>query len=466
MDLAEQVSTFIQKHNMLSGGERVLIALSGGPDSVCMTTLLKSLQPSLGLTLMAAYIDHGLRPEETPEERAFCEEFCRSLGIEFISEPIDVKQYQEQHSLNLQEAARELRYQKLDELARRLDCARIAMGHNLDDQAETFFMRMLRGAGPGGLSGIPPVRGNVIRPLMGIPRAEIEAYLNKENISFVVDSSNLKDVYMRNRVRSQLMPVVRELNPGILDTVERTVEILRDEERYFQIQVTKALMKLITRKTDTVIELFLAPLMTMDRVILRRVLRRAIEETKGLRSIGFVHVEDIIRLIKEGDAGDRVHLPKDIRAIKKYATLLLTAEPPVTLGTYAIEGEGQLPLPEVELLITVTISEERPVEADDGDTRNAVVFDADKVTFPLTIRARRDGDFFLPRGFGRTKKLQDFFVDEKIPRDERDAVPVVLAGDDIIWVAGYRASEFAMPNNNTKKYILLKNLSLRRGFGV
>jgi tRNA(Ile)-lysidine synthase len=463
MDLAEQVTSFITRHNMLTEGERLLIALSGGPDSVCMATILNKLEHTFKLTLIAIYIDHGLRPEETPRERVFCGEFCRSLNIEFTSELIDVRQYRETHGLNLQEAARELRYQKLTESAKRFDCKRIALGHNLDDQAETFFMRMLRGAGPGGLSGIPPVRGNVIRPLMGISRADIEAYLKKENISFIVDSSNLKEVYMRNRVRSQLMPVVRELNPGILDTVEHTVEILRDEERYFQIQVTKALMKLITRKTDTVIELFLSPLMTMDRVILRRVLRRAIEETKGLRGIGFAHVEDIIRLIKDGDAGDRVHLPEDFRAIKKYATLLLTAEPPVTLDTCTLDPGVSLPLPEVELLITATVSEERPLEADDGDTKMAAVFDADKVTFPLTVRARKSGDFFYPRGFGKTKKLQDFFVDEKIPRDERDAVPVLVSGDDIIWVAGYRASEFARADEETKRFLLLKVGMLSRG---
>jgi tRNA(Ile)-lysidine synthase len=449
MDILEKVNSTIRKHSMLSGEEHVLVGLSGGPDSVCLTLALKKI----GTRVHALYVDHGLRPDETPAETGFCEEFCRGLEIPFSTEPVDVRKFEEESGLSRQEAARELRYLALGNKALEIKADRIALGHTLDDQVETFLMRLLRGSGRKGLSAIPPVRGIIIRPLIETTREEIEAFLKGENTGFVRDSSNLKEEYLRNKVRSTLMPVLRDLNPGIIETLGNEVEVFREEERHLDAATTKAMMRLITRKTDDAIELFISPLENMDIVILRRVLRKAVEETKGLRGIGFVHIEDMLRLIREGKAGDRVYLPKDIRAIKKYSTLLITSEPPRRLETYTLESGSTSVLREADEVIEASITEE-PCEK--GDGRRRAVFDADRVSFPLTVRARKDGDYFYPAGFGKRKKLQDFFVDEKVPRDERDIVPVVLSGDDILWVAGMRGDERFGPAEGTKRLLVLE----------
>lgn len=459
MDLVEKTAAAIKKHHMLSGGETVLIGLSGGPDSVCLTAVLDKLRRSLVLKLHALYIDHGLRPGETPAETAFCRSLCEGMGIAFHVEQVEVKPYARQRGTGLQEAARELRYRALDAVARSVGAHRVALGHNLDDQAETLVMRLLRGTGPGGLAGIPPVRDNIIRPLMEVERSEIEDFLKREHIIPVVDSSNLREDYLRNRIRSSLMPLLREINPGINLTLCRTAEILREEERYFGLAVTKAMMKLVTRKTDLGIELFLSPLENMDRVILRRVLRRAVEETRGLRGIGFVHIEDIIRLIAEGRPGDRIHLPGGIRAIRKYSTLLMTSESPARLGTYTIHGEGEVALRESSMVIKARVAEEAP--GTPTDARSTAVLDADRAPFPLTVRPRKRGDFFHPQGLGGRKKLQDYFVDEKVPRDERDSVPLVTSGGDIIWVAGMRPDERFAAGRDTKRFLVLEAGKLR-----
>jgi tRNA(Ile)-lysidine synthase len=459
MDLIEKTAATIAKHSMLAGGETVLIALSGGPDSVCLSVVLSRLSRRFRLKLHALYVDHGLRPEETPEETAFCEGFCQDLHIPFRPLSIEVKAYAKEEGKNLQEAARELRYRALDEEARRVHAGVIALGHTLDDQAETFLMRLLRGSGPFGLAGIPPVRANIVRPLVECQKEEILAFLEKEKVRFVVDSSNFKDDYLRNRVRTSLIPLLREMNPNISRTLGQTAEIFREEERYFQAEVTRALMKLITRKTDAVIELFLVPLEGMAKPILRRVLRRALEETRGLRGIGFVHLEDIIRLVKGGKAGDRVSLPKGIRAIRKYSTLLITSNPPLRLGTYRLEQEGEIILPEAETVLTASFRDEAPGEV---PQKTAAVFDAGKVSFPLTVRAREEGDFFYPLGFGKRKKLHDFFIDEKVPRDERESVPVVTTGGDILWVAGMRGDERFRPGRDTTRFLVLQARPLRR----
>ena len=447
---------------MLSGQERVLVALSGGPDSVCLLYVLKDLKEEFRLDLSVLYVDHGLRPEEAVGEKEFCKNLCAKLKLPFLTKSIDVKSYAEENKLNRQEAARELRYRVFEDTSLEINADKVALGHTADDQAETLIMRLLRGSGPAGLSGIPPVRGKFIRPLIAIQRKEIKQYLEGERIDFIVDSSNLKKDYLRNKIRLSLMPLIEEMNPNIIDTLSRTAAIFREEERYFEILVAKALMKLISRKTNSRIELFLSPLVAMEKIILRRTLRRAIDETKGLRGISFVHIEDIIELIKIGRAGDRLYLPHGMRAIKAYSTFTLTSEPPVRLGAYSLEVPGETVLKEARILIQASIQESQESEIKDRKPSDIfAAFDADRLIFPLMIRPRKEGDFFYPHGFGKKKKLQDFFVDEKVPRDERDAIPLIVSGENIIWVIGYRGDERFKVKDETKRVLKLEVKKLK-----
>ncbi|NWF52808.1 MAG: tRNA lysidine(34) synthetase TilS [Nitrospirae bacterium] len=456
MEIFYKVKKTLNKHSMLIGGERVLVALSGGPDSVFLLHTLNNFKKELKLSLHAIYIDHGLRPNETPIEIEFCKKLCESLNLPFIAKSIDVKSFAKEKSMNMQEAARELRYMALEETAFEIKADKIALGHTADDQAETLLMRLLRGAGPLGLSGIPPVRGMIIRPLIEVEREEINGYLQRESIDHIVDSSNLKREYIRNKIRLSLIPIMKEINPNIIGTLSLTTSIFREEERHFEVIVAKTLMRLVSRKSDSCIELFLSPLEVMDKVILRRVLRKAIEETKGLRGISFFHIEDIIDLIRYGRTGGRLYLPKGVRVIKDYSTLIFTAEPPVKLSSYNLEVPGEVNLKEIELLIKTSIFENRESGPQTGVSSDIALFDAERLSYPLTIRSRKNGDYFYPFGFGKKKKLQDFFVDEKVPRDERDEVPLILSGDDIIWVAGYRQDDRFRVNEKTKKILKIE----------
>jgi tRNA(Ile)-lysidine synthase len=452
MEIIQKVRETINKYSMLSHGDHVLVGLSGGPDSVCLLTILHRLKPEFGIHLSAAYIDHGLRPDEILYEIELCRDLCSSMDIPFTTRPIDVKSYMKEKKMNKQEAARELRYNAIDKIAIEKAANKIALGHNADDQAETIIMRLFRGTGPSGLSGMPPVRKHIIRPLIEIERHEIEDFLETEGIGFAIDSSNLKREYLRNKIRHLIIPEARKINMDVVKTLSRTADIFRDEERYFEILVTKTLMKLITRKTDNVIELFLGPLEAMDTVILRRVLRRAIDETRGLHGIGFIHIEEIMSLIKSGKSGDRIYLPKDIRVIKGYSTVTITSEKPTKLGTYVIDSPCETIVKESSMVIRSTIMGVDEVK-DYGDAQKIAVIDADKVHFPMTIRGRLQGDFFYPLGFGKKKKLQDYFVDEKIPRDERDAVPLLICDNTIVWVIGYRLDERYRVDKDTKRVL-------------
>lgn len=453
MKVIEKVSHTISKYNMIFKDDRLLVALSGGPDSVCLLKVLSILMDELEISLNAIYIDHQLRHEESPLEIEFCRNLCNSLEIPFIVKTIDVIGYSQKEKISKQEAARELRYKSLYETAFELKADKIATGHTADDQVETLLIRLIKGSGPLGLSGIPPVRQKVIRPLIEVERAEIETFLADNNLSFVVDSSNLMDRYLRNKIRHVIMPEIKKINPSAVSVIQRTADIFRSEERYFDILVTKSMMKMISRKDDNTIELFLAPFEITDPVIIRRILRRAIDATKGLKGITFLHIEDIIRLLKTGKSGDRLYLPNDIRVIKGYSVLKITCEKPVRLSTYTINGPCSVYLKEASMKLSCNILDADGVDSL-GDAKKTAVINADMLSFPLYVRAREKGDYFYPLGFGKKKKLQDYFVDEKVPRDERDVIPLLINNNgDIVWVVGYRIDERYKVDKTVKKVL-------------
>ncbi|MEN8262644.1 MAG: tRNA lysidine(34) synthetase TilS [Nitrospirota bacterium] len=458
MDLIQKVHKTILGYSMLSGKDHVLIGLSGGPDSVCLAIVMDRLKTEFNLSLSAVYIDHGLRPDEIKGEIDFCKRFCDDRQIDFYSRSVDVRTYVRDKGSNVQQAARELRYRVYEEMANQVGASKIVLGHNADDQAETVLMRLLRGSGRKGLSGIPPVRSEIIRPLIDCSRKEIEDFISdvraihESSLNYVVDSSNLKEDYFRNWIRLKFMDEIKTRNPSVIHDICRTADIIREEDDYLEIVVTKTLMRLISRKSDSSIELFLVPLGTIEKPVLRRVLRRAIDAVKGLRGIDFVHVEDIMKLIKKGRSGDRLDLPKGIRVIKDYSLLKISTEEPARIGEYELQPSSEVQIREAGIRLKAVVDAELQQETD-GKTE--ALFDADAVRFPLKIRPRFEGDFFYPSGFGKRKKLQDFFVDEKVPRDERDRVPIVLSENDIIWIAGYRADDRFKVTGKTENILRL-----------
>jgi len=464
MELLKKVQETIKKYSMLSKGDNVLIGLSGGPDSVCLTVILDKLRDNFNLSLCAVYVDHGLRPEEAKKEQVFCKSLCDKLGIEFYVKYVNVRAYAEQRRLNLQEAARELRYQAFEEVSKEINATRIALAHNADDQAETVLMRLLRGAGSKGLSGIPPVRGRIVRPLIEIERKEIEEFLIQDaklqslnsRLPFMIDSSNLKTDYFRNWLRLKILSQLKKENPSLVYSIGRSAEILRDEDAYLENIVTKTLKGLISRKNGTSIELSLSPLKNMEKAILRRVLRKAIKEVKGTeKGIDFIHIEDMINLIKSGKSGDTLNLLNKLRAIKGYSTLILTSDIPLELKTRILNVPGEVFIEEKSIILKAEISDTVENVINGKDT---AAFDYETLTLPLIVRRREKGDYFYPSGFGRKKKLQDFFVDNKIPREERDTIPIVVSGEDIIWIVGYRMDERFKVKKDTKRILIIKSL--------
>lgn len=456
MNTLQKVINTIKIYSMVSPGDGILIALSGGADSVCLTIILDKLRDIFNLSLSAIYINHGLRPDETIKEEGFCKRLCGSLGINLYTHAVDVKGYAEEKGMGLQESARELRYQVLYDYARMMDAQRIAVGHNADDQVETILMRLIRGTGRKGLSGIPPVRGKVIRPLIEIERREIEEFLNQQMppVEFMIDSSNLKTDYLRNWLRLKIIPELKSKNPNLIMTMSRSSLIISEEDAYLDTIVSKTMLRLVSKRDDESIELFLLPLECLERPIMRRVLIKAIGEIVHFRGIDFVHIEEIIRLIKDGKSGDMVMLPKGLRVIKGYSTLLLSIKGRVEVQPRLLDAPQELHLNEINTIIKTRVS---TVMDNDADGRTKAVFDLDRLRLPLRVRKRREGDYFCPAGMsGKRKKLQDFFVDEKVAREERDSIPIIVSDNDIIWVTGYRMDERFKADAKTERFLVIE----------
>jgi tRNA(Ile)-lysidine synthase len=420
----------------LAPGETVLVALSGGPDSVCLFDLIREVAEKKGFHVRIAHLDHGFRPE-AEEEARFVRRLADRWNLPATIGKIDVPSLCKARGLSKQVAAREARYAFLDETARSVGARWIALGHTANDQAETFLIRLLRGSGREGLGGIPPIReGRFIRPLLSFTREEILRHLRESGLPFVEDRSNADPAYLRSRIRHELLPMLARYNPRIVRTLCSEAEIQREESGFMNETLKGHLPGLVVESSGET-ALLLDALGGIHPSLARRAVRWAIERTKGdLNGIASRDVDAVLRLTK-GNVSAIRPLPGGIVAERGYDRLHIRSSPkpsrsgwePVVL---AVPGESRIP----ELAVTLRVSlAERPVVS---RSPAEGLFDIDRLSFPLIARPRRPADLFYPAGMRGKKKLQDFFVDRKVPRGERDRVPILISGGEILWVAGYR----------------------------
>ena len=433
--LTETVHRTIVRHRMVVPGGTVVAAVSGGPDSMALLHVLKELSPELGISIAVAHLDHGFRPEAADESRFVAVEAER-LGLPFVSEKAGLKQSLKKNPENKQAAARNARYAFLERAADKLGADRIAVGHTADDQAETWLMREIRGSGASGLSSIPPVRGRIIRPLVDASRDDIMDYLELNGVNSVTDQSNLQTVYLRNRVRLELIPLLKRYNPRVIEALNHSVDILRAEDEFLSAYTDDLLPGLLSGGGPGIYELELNAFRRLPSAIKRRVLRQLVERVKGdLLGVGFGHIMDAEGMAS-AETGKGVDLPGDIRVERSYDKLLV----------YHITGQRQaycmgLPVPGM-LELPGTMGKMVASLAGPGsqppDDRYSALLDMEKIYMGLTVRNRRPGDIFCPEGMEGCKKVKEYFIDSKVPRMERERVPVLACGDDIVWLAGHR----------------------------
>ena len=412
-----------EKFNMLSEGDVVLCAVSGGADSMCLLHLMKEKAEELGITVMAAHFNHMLRGEEANRDEAFVAEFCEKNGIPFESGSGDVRAYAKKKHFSTEEAARSLRYEFIEKTAEKNCCTKIATAHNADDNAETVLLNLTRGSGAKGLGGIPPVRGTFIRPLLDKSREEIEKYLTDNDVPHVEDSTNAEDEYSRNRIRHHVMPVLNGINPSFSEAVMRTSELMREDEA--------CLGKIAQDFVDENLRgnaLPVSELIKLPKAILNRVLRLMCG-----RALTLTHVEALCRLLN-GEGLACTDIP-DMRISRD--------------NGYLIFGEGEEKLPELEIKIGDSVSRDGiTVSAEIIDNSqnvsnslNTFYFKCGSVCGNMFLTSRRDGDK-IRLGYRKcTKSLKDLFSEKKMTQAERNMTPVIRDEKGVIAVGGFGVCE-------------------------
>jgi tRNA(Ile)-lysidine synthase len=467
--LLARVRRTIQRHALMPRGAGVLAAVSGGSDSVALLHLLSELQEEGDLAVVGvAHLNHQLRGEAAEADERFCRDLAASRSLPFVVESIDVASAARERRMSIEQAGRCVRYEFLDRAAAALGARRIAVGHTRDDQAETFLLRLVRGAGPTGLAGIHPRAGIVVRPLLDVGRDELRAYLSDRAIGFREDASNLDVAVPRNRVRHELLPLLRErFSPAIVEALGREAEIAREDAEYLDQIVTRAESDVVRRTADGLV-LEVELLRACPRALARRIVRRAMEQEAPERFVGFEAVEAVLQLAagpvqaaRQLDApGQHVERCGDTIVLRsRNRRALAGGAQPAAPFSYPLAVPGEVTLPEAACRISAELAPS--VEGGLGGTCDLAVVSATELAVPLTVRSRQDGDAFRPLGLGGRKKLQDFFVDRKVRRTERDRVPLVVDRQDrIVWVAGYALGEEFRVTDPGRAVVILKMIHL------
>lgn len=453
-----QVHACVETYAMLSPGETVLVAVSGGADSMALLWALWQLRSSYSLTLVVVHVNHQVRGVASTRDALFVEQQAQRLSLPSYQARVDVQALRRHTDLSPQAAARQLRYQCLATLTRRLGATRAALGHTADDQAETLLLRLLRGGGPSALAGIPAVRGPFIRPLLEVTRQDIQKYLRQERVAWIEDASNAQRTYLRNRVRLDLLPALRAYNPKVTQRLHEVTAMLRAEQQLLEAQDAACLPPLLAGQDAQhprirCLAFQHAPL-ARQRRLLHRVTGALLETPDAL---GFRHLEALRYFLLEGTRGQRRVFPGHLVAVHEGETVLLCNGDavPAMPRTLLLPVPGRVAIPTLHCQIQATIIPP-PARPHTTDPSEAFV-DGDVVDGPLTVRFWQPGDRFAPLGTPGTKKLHDFFIDQKIPRAARPYVPLVLSRQRIVWVVGHRIAEECKLRASTRRVVALRH---------
>lgn len=441
LDMLHTFKHTVVKRNLIAKKDRIMIGVSGGADSVCLLHMLVMLKDELALELAVFHLNHCLRGAESDGDQEFVEAMCKQLNIICFTERVDVMSVFRGSGRSLEETSRDIRYQAIKAAAARWWASKIALAHIADDQAEELLMRIIRGTSAAGIAGIPLRREDIfIRPLLNVQRSQIVDFLDENRIRHREDSSNKDQRFFRNRVRHRLMPLIKkEFNPLFVKSISRLADISSEEEDFISEIMEHEWKRSGIKVFNEKIEIPLSGLKGLHKAVLRRLVIMALFALKADVRISFKHVDALLGLIFSASPSAAIHLPGGIRAKREYDLLLLEYFKkdilPQKQDEILINDQGVYNLQdyciEVKHAGNTALSPYSP---------DIAYIDKDSVPFPLSIRFFRQGDRFAPMGGVGGKKLKEYFIDHKIPRDKRDKILLLTKGADVLWIANYRHS--------------------------
>jgi tRNA(Ile)-lysidine synthase len=461
----QKVISFIKKHNPFSAGDRLVVAVSGGGDSVCLLHILVRWRKELGIELHVAHLNHQLRGAESDSDASYVSDLARRLDVSATIERRDVAIYRDQKGGSLEEAAREVRYSFLAEIARRIGTSKVVVGHTRDDHIETIVMHLLRGTGMTGLCGLQPrsvlpygensSQLEIVRPLLELTRQETLDYCQLYKLAPRSDSSNVSPSFLRNRVRLDLLPVLKNYNPSIDKALLRLADIAVDDISFIE-EKASLLWKELAREEGGVIYLDMSKTAALPCAMQRQIFRRAVKQLRGnLKDVEADHIEAMMDFLSK-PAGKKLCLPDGLTLSTEYGRLVLASAQASICPLPPLKGISKINIPGETDLNGWRVRADITQEAVGDDNGLAASFDLDKVGRELVVRRRRPGDRFQPLGMSQTKKLQDFMVDSRIPSSWRDRVPLTCSPKQILWVVGWRIDDRVKITENTKEVLRLQ----------
>lgn len=464
----ERVIHFVRQNRLVEAGELILVGVSGGPDSVCLLSILHKLKNELGINLHVAHLNHELRGAESQADAEFVAALADRLGVPATVESHNVTAYQQEKHLSLEEAAREVRYRFFAELAVKLGAAKVAVGHTANDQVETVLMHLIRGSGTKGLTGLQPETAlkfgddclTVIRPILVLSREETEACCRGHNLAWRVDSTNRLPETLRNRIRLELLPVFRKYNQEIDRAIIRTADIARDDIAFIDRETAEVWGEIAKQVNDSIL-LNKAKLLALPKALRRSLLRYAIGTLTGdLRNIELAHIEDIMSILDKG-AGKNIILPDSLIFSTGYEQFTLKKGQETSITSMPLKGEYPINIPGETVIpgwrIEASIADRDKTGCLCPDEGKLTAFlDCVRTGANLVVRGRKRGDRFQPLGMGEMKKVGEFMIDNKVPRAERPCIPVVASNRQLVWLVGVRIDDRVKVTDSTKRVLQLK----------
>jgi tRNA(Ile)-lysidine synthase len=467
--MLKKVKTTIDKFAMIEPGEHVLVAVSGGPDSVALLHALFRLSSAYQLHLTVAHLNHGLRGDEANREQEFVSRLCAGMGIICICKTVEIHMLQVGSGKSIEEIGREERYRFLQATAEKCGARKIATGHHCEDQAETVLINLIRGSGLEGLRGITPKKdGRIIRPLLNISRVEILEFLNREQLVYVIDSSNMSPIFLRNRIRNELIPkLATQYNPRIVEGLCHTAEIVRREDDYLENVVRQVLHQwgIVPGAAETLLPI--AALQELHEAMQGRIIKHLLEAVApSANGIGYRHIEAVLAILRPSL---RRHISLDLpfricvyreggvlrirrvcnRQIRRHT---LNEKTSPSAYCYPVEVPGMIYLNVIGRAIRFEIIDKPGLQEMKNQPRVAFM-DAEGISPPLILRNLRSGDRITPLGMSGVKKVKSYFIDRKIPCLLRNKIPLLVDGRSIIWIAGERISDRVKVTERTKKIL-------------
>ena len=459
-DIKERFLKYIEDNSLINKDDGIVIGLSGGPDSVCLLHLLCSVREELNLKLAAAHINHMIRGEEADGDEEYSRQLCEKFDVDFFALRKDVEGYAKEKGMSSETAGRKVRYDFFNEVLKKKGYSKIATAHNANDQAETILLRIMRGTGLDGLAGIPVKRENkYIRPILFMKREEVEEYCKKSNLEPRIDATNLEKLYSRNKVRLDIIPYMKEnFNKDVVEAINRMALLLQDDNKFIVEEVNKVYKEYCIEKTDKVIiqkEVF-----NKNSAIIGRIIRKSIKKVNGNQyDVELKHIKEIEN-IQKVSTNKTVDLPYGIFAENVYGDIHIKLKKFIRSNKYD------------ELVYEKELIDEETIEFNGYTfsfkvlnnmeniqfTKNNCIkyFNYDKINGNIIIRQRKNGDKMNPFGMKGNKKLKDIFIDMKVPKEERELIPVIQFGDDIAWLVSLKLSNKFRVTNDTRKILKIE----------